>query len=137
MHIKRYIITLAESPADAGLAVGAWIGECYDREFFDYAGIVNTPIVLVKDILAELADYRRYSMSTFYIKSIEEARMKGEQKGEQKKEGYMQGDYGNILRGALCEGMPYYNLETNDWTVPSASPKEGFDWYAVFVDFHC
>jgi hypothetical protein len=138
MHLQCYIFTLAENDEDAKSNVRSWLDDYAGREFYDYAGLDEPETaLLVKDIPAtELEEAREETERLLPV--IKNDIDLWEKEGNHSMEGYCHCRYGRILGEYLCSEMPYYNMDTGDWSIPDKVPDEakGMNWYAVRANFH-
>jgi len=131
---KTYLFFIAEdSKEDAIASVESWLDEYLSREFyyrFSVTGNVYDMSYLTKTFVENSL---RLVESRLDIQRIreEEARVKGDREAE----GIAACVVGDILCERLCEDMPWYNLDTMDWSVPDGVDNIGRSYYVVEVEF--
>jgi hypothetical protein len=139
MHVHVYIFTLAESKEDARSNVQCWLDDYAEREFYDYAGIDEQNITMpLSEIPKENLD-AVLAETTRFLPIIENDIEQYKKSGNKEMEGYSHKRYGQILMESLSADMPYFNMETWDWQIPTEIPKEAgehYSWWAVMTDFH-
>ena len=138
MHLHTYFIALAESAEDAKSNVEGWIGDHFEREFYDYGGLEEGEgVFLVSEVVKELnasMEYTQNEIMPEVIKDIE----KYKKAGDRGMEGYSHVRYGNILQESFCPDMPFFNIDEWDWSIPTEVPENAKDcqYFAVRVDLH-
>lgn len=141
MHIHVYIFTQALSTEEAKSNVRCYLDDyCGDHEPFDYGGIEEyeyekRKTALVSDIAGELPALLEYAEQYLEqsLKQFDEYRTSGDRGAM----GYQASIIHDIAGEHFCSDMPYFNMETEDWTVPTEKSGVNGDWYAVPVDLHC
>jgi len=142
MHIHVYIFTLAESAEEAESNVRCYLDDyCGEHAPFDYGGIEEYEYEKretkpVSEIAADLPEQLKTADDCLQqsLKRFDEYRARGD-KGAM---AYQASVIHDIAGEHFCSDMPYFNMETEDWTVPtekSGADGDG-DWYAVRVDLH-
>jgi hypothetical protein len=140
MHLHTYFITLAEDADDAKSTVDSWIGEQFEKSFFDYGCLEESEdkiVFPVSEVLEQLEKSRNCTEKEI-LPEVEKDIEKYKADGNRIMLGYSHVRYGNILQENFCADMPYFNIYNWDWAIPTGVPEDenGNNWYAVRVDLH-
>jgi single-stranded DNA-specific DHH superfamily exonuclease len=137
MHSFQYFITSAENEEEAKSNVESWIDDHAESEFFDYGMIdeeSEKQVVLLDEIREQLRK-ERIRIFTRVLPTIKNKIYKCEKNKLLYEEGYHHKRYGRILCENLSEYGKYFNIDSQDWKLPT-DDHENCEWYAVFVDLH-
>lgn len=133
MTVKKFVFYQTRDAAQAARWVEADLAERKD-EFYDDAVADAAGTVRVKDVPHSVLSRARKD-----AERAKEAVKKNieiyERYGKLRLLGAVYIKYGKILLEELCDGMPYFNLDFWDWTVPEDTDDEN-PWFAVPVVFH-
>jgi len=130
-----YFITFAASPEDATEIVESFVEERAEREFFEFAELAQPEKCILLDEIREDLQNDLETLLNEIVPKIENDIILYKENGNRLMEGNAHIRLGNIMSEHLCEDMPFYNIDEDNWNLsPVIKRLEDQQWYAVLVE---